>query len=52
MNSTKNKLNNKISWQKLFLPNTHLENDLEKSHTKLELKYLIFISESLGSKET
>ena len=24
MNSNKNKLNTKISWQKLFLPNIHL----------------------------
>ena len=26
MNSTKNKLHIKISWQKLFLPNGHLSN--------------------------
>ena len=29
MNSTKNKLNSKISWQKLFLPNGHLEGERE-----------------------
>ena len=32
--------------------NLVLENGLEKSHTKLELKPLIFFTESLGSKET